>query len=770
VVRILVVGFVELAAFFYLSACDSDPRAASRQYLERGNQYFARSKYKEASLLYRRALKKDARYAEAWHQLGVTNYQLGIYAEARKDFSRAMDLDPADTVAMARLGDLDLLFYAADQRANREFLADLKDLSRRLLKRDKKSYDGFRLAGEIALIERDLPEAIRRFEDANAAKPYQRELVLVLAQSLETAGDDERAVSLARETVERDRSAGAIYDFLYVNCLRRRQFEAAERVLQEKIANNPDEGGYLVELAFHYYRTHRPQLMNAALDRLVAKRDELADVRLQVGDFHARIREFDRALEQYRLGERENRKKRRVYQKKMVEVLATVGRREEAARVLAGVMREDPKDPEAIGLHATLLLSSGSQADLKQATGELESLARKNAGSAVLHYDLGRAYLAGGAADQAKAQFAEALRIDPNHHSARFGLAQAELAHGDSGLAVAESGRVLSAEPANAAARLLRARALANTGEYARARQDLEVALGMDSRSADARFELGELDLKERRFEDAEVQFRSLIADGDARGAAGAIDVRAGQGRYDEAIRMVQERIQSMPDPGGYQAILANLLLRAGRFPEAAEQLQILIQRNPNTAEYYLRLGDAQAQSGDRGGASEAFEKARALSPADGTADADLGILLERAGDFTSARAAYEAALRKQPDNATALNNLAYLESEHGADLDRALAYARRARAKRPDDVNVIDTLGVIYIKKNLTDEGLGMLREAVKREPANATFRLHLAAAWYQKGDRGMARKELEAARRSKPTEAERAAIQALLARVGQA
>ncbi|HEV2472841.1 MAG TPA: hypothetical protein VGS41_09265, partial [Chthonomonadales bacterium] len=46
-----------------LAACGSDPRVASRKYLENGNRYFSRGKYKEASLLYRRALNKDARYA-----------------------------------------------------------------------------------------------------------------------------------------------------------------------------------------------------------------------------------------------------------------------------------------------------------------------------------------------------------------------------------------------------------------------------------------------------------------------------------------------------------------------------------------------------------------------------------------------------------------------------------------------------------------------------------------------------------------------------------
>ena len=163
-----------------------------------------------------------------------------------------------------------------------------------------------------------------------------------------------------------------------------------------------------------------------------------------------------------------------------------------------------------------------------------------------------------------------------------------------------------------------------------------------------------------------------------------------------------------------------------------------------------------------------AFQSARGLAPADARPDLALGILYDHLKRFGEARQAYQSALAKQPDNPRALNNLAYLEAEQGVDLDQALAYAQHARANLPDDVNVLDTLGLIYIKKNLTEDGLRMLREAVKRQPGNAAFRLHLALAWYQKGDRLMARRELEAARRDKPSDWELTEIQELLAKVG--
>ncbi|HLG99029.1 MAG TPA: tetratricopeptide repeat protein [Bryobacteraceae bacterium] len=753
-----------------IAGCGGDPRVVSRKYVETGNRYFSGGKYKEASLLYRRALQKDARYGEAWYRLGLTNHQLGIYAEARKDFARAMDLDPANMDAMARLADLDLLFYSADQKANKAVLADVRDLAQRLLKKDKQSYDGLRLAGEIALIEKDLARAIQRFEAANQVRPYQRDLVLALAQALLADHQDERAEALARETIEHDKGAGATYDLLYTNYLRTHRLELAEQILQKKIADNPTEGAYAMQLAFHYYRMNRRAEMEEVLERLISKRETFRDARLQAGDFYARIHELDRALAQFELGKKENFRNRRVYEKKIVEVLASQGKSIEAANLLADVLRTDPNDAEAIALRATLRIATGNEKDIKAGIAELEPLARKLAGNAPVHYNLGRAYAAIGKAgwEPARAQFLETLRIDSRHTVARLCLAELDLTRGDHAEALVQAGEVLTAEPANIDARLLRARAWAKMSEYGKAREDLSMVLAADPMSAGAQFELAEIDLKEGHPERAETGFRGLMERGDPRGLYGAVESNARQGRWEQAIQLAQAQVERNPNADSKRRLLAGLLLRAGRYAEAAAEIEALIARNPNAEELYLKLGEAESDIGDASAALAAFQRAREVAPADAAADLDLGILYERMKRTSEARRAYEAALRKQPDNETALNNLAYLEAEQGADLDQALVYAQRARAKKPDDVNVIDTLGLIYIKKNLTEDGLRMLREVVKREPENGAFRLHLALAWYRKGDRQMARKELDIARRKKLTDRDQAEVRELLAKVG--
>jgi Flp pilus assembly protein TadD len=181
-----------------------------------------------------------------------------------------------------------------------------------------------------------------------------------------------------------------------------------------------------------------------------------------------------------------------------------------------------------------------------------------------------------------------------------------------------------------------------------------------------------------------------------------------------------------------------------------------------------VRIGDAKKSAGDIKGAIESFNKANQLEPRNVVSHLDLAMTYEQTGRDEDARKSYEDVIKIQPDNVEALNNLAYLKADGGVDLDQALTYARQAQQKRPNDPNVMDTVALIYIRKNLTDDSLRLLRDLVSQKPENPTFHLHLAMALYQKGDRPLAKKELETALRNKPNEREQTEIKRLLAKVG--
>ena len=193
-----------------------------------------------------------------------------------------------------------------------------------------------------------------------------------------------------------------------------------------------------------------------------------------------------------------------------------------------------------------------------------------------------------------------------------------------------------------------------------------------------------------------------------------------------------------------------------------------MLDKSPRSSDVWLRLGETYRRSGDLNNATSSFKKAQELAPNNVVPHLQLALLYDTTGKKTDARPVYEQILRIQPDNAVALNNLAFMLADNDTDLDQALTMAQRAKQQRPNDANVSDTLGWIYIKKNLPDSAISIFRELVKNEPERAMYRYHFAMALYQKGDRESAKREVEAALKAKPGKEEEARIRDLMAKLG--
>ena len=125
----------------------------------------------------------------------------------------------------------------------------------------------------------------------------------------------------------------------------------------------------------------------------------------------------------------------------------------------------------------------------------------------------------------------------------------------------------------------------------------------------------------------------------------------------------------------------------------------------------------------------------------------------------------YEQSIKLDPQNGLALNNLAFLIAEGGSgDLDQALTYAQRAKQVLPNLGEVSDTLGWIYLKKNMSDNAMDIFQGLVNKMPGNSTYRFHLGLAYAQKGDKPNALRELQQALRSSPAKDEENKIRDLI------
>jgi tetratricopeptide (TPR) repeat protein len=96
--------------------------------------------------------------------------------------------------------------------------------------------------------------------------------------------------------------------------------------------------------------------------------------------------------------------------------------------------------------------------------------------------------------------------------------------------------------------------------------------------------------------------------------------------------------------------------------------------------------------------------------------------------------------------------------------LDQALTYAQRAKQVMPNLSEVSDTLGWIYLKKNMSDNALDVFQALVNQKPDNSTYRYHLGMAFAQKGDKPKALAALQQALRSRPSKDEENKIKGLI------
>jgi Flp pilus assembly protein TadD len=239
------------------------------------------------------------------------------------------------------------------------------------------------------------------------------------------------------------------------------------------------------------------------------------------------------------------------------------------------------------------------------------------------------------------------------------------------------------------------------------------------------------------------------------------------QGQYDQAMKLLKDEVAKAPDRTDFIVGIGNIAVRAQKYPEAIENYKKALDKYPRSADVWIRLGETQRRTGDLTSASASFNTAKDLAPNNVVPFIELALMADVSGQKDKARPLYEQVLKIQPDHPLALNNLAYMLADTGADLDQALTMAQRAKQKLPRDSNVADTLGWIYIKKNLSDSAISIFKELVRIEPDRSTYHYHLAMAFAQKGDKPAAKKELEAALRKQPAKDEEQKIRELLQKV---
>jgi len=170
-------------------------------------------------------------------------------------------------------------------------------------------------------------------------------------------------------------------------------------------------------------------------------------------------------------------------------------------------------------------------------------------------------------------------------------------------------------------------------------------------------------------------------------------------------------------------------------------KLKALVQRDPKNqdADVYIALGDLLRSADHFPDAAAAYDKAvAALKDGDrrliGVYYAR-GVSLEHSNHWDAAERDFRAALKMNPERADVLNYLGYSWVEKGMHLEEAVTMLEKARALRPLDGFIADSVGWAYYRLGRYQDATRTLEEAVQLAPGAPDVNDHLGDAYWQVG-----------------------------------
>jgi tetratricopeptide (TPR) repeat protein len=220
---------------------------------------------------------------------------------------------------------------------------------------------------------------------------------------------------------------------------------------------------------------------------------------------------------------------------------------------------------------------------------------------------------------------------------------------------------------------------------------------------------------------------------------------------FDTALSKCNEQMKISEHSPKVKAIIqylkGNVYLAKNSTGEAEESFQDALTLNPDFLRPYYSLAKIYLNTGNQEKAITQYKTLIEKQPEQELPHMMLGTIYEMQKKYDLSEHHYLEALKIKPGFAAAENNLAYLLASQNKDIDVALGYAQNAKEKLPGDPGVMDTIGLIYYKKQMYDKAIREFTESLEKLPENATVHFHLGLAYHKKGEKKLAEKELRKA-----------------------
>jgi tetratricopeptide (TPR) repeat protein len=196
-------------------------------------------------------------------------------------------------------------------------------------------------------------------------------------------------------------------------------------------------------------------------------------------------------------------------------------------------------------------------------------------------------------------------------------------------------------------------------------------------------------------------------------------------------------------------------------------KLRSLVDRGAGSSDpdAWTALGDLLRTSDKFGEAVAAYDKAIAGLKDDDRRLVQIyyarGVSLERSNRWNEAERDFRQALKLNPERPEVLNYLGYSFVDKGINLEEAVGMLEKARALRPLDGMIADSVGWAYYKLGRYQEAARTLEEAVQLAPGASDINDHLGDAYWRIGRKIDARFQWQHALQLEPDQKQKEVIE---------
>jgi tetratricopeptide (TPR) repeat protein len=710
-----------------LAGCRSNPAIRKQRYLESGQRFSVEGKYKEASIQFLNALKVDEDFAEAHFELAHAYMHLGQFVSASGELERTIDVQPGNLSARIDLGNLMLA------------------------------------SGRIKAAQEQV-NAVIAVQNNN---PGAHALLSAIASR---QGQDDLAITEIQRAIELDPERAAYHENLgLLQANEPAKVASAEAEFRKAVQLEPNSLNARLLLASFYTRNNRLAEAEAeaweavrADPRSLSARADVAQIILKQGDwaraeqvlrqasidladtpqgaavlanYYASSQQFDKARTEF-AAQLTRHSKSAILQKGYVRVLIQTHDYALARTLLAGMLKNSPKDPEVTALNGVLLLNDGNTID---AVNALRDGARFLPQDAFIHFWLGKAAQTRGEINIAEINYRQASLLNPLWRDPLEELARIASQRGDSVSLEDAADRAISGLPGLPDGYIWRAIVEMEHNSLDKAEADLQSAIKVAPQSWQAYLQFGKLRmLQKRSHEGAAMLDQALEYNPNSVLALRMLtDLDIVENHPERALARVNSQIEKSPRNSSFYDLLAQLQVQSKKLDEAATTAQRAIQLNTADGEAVSLLAQISISRGMTAQAIDAWLQWSNTHPNDAGAFAVLGTLEESRGNIDKAEAFYRKSLQIQPQQPVAANNLSYRMLQNNDTLDIALNLAETARQGMPDSPTTADTLAWAYYQKGTYKFARDLLEDAINIDPDCASMHYHLGMVYTKLKDR---------------------------------